>query len=58
MEIDGIEFPAGSEFDINIYCIHHHPDVWTDPMVTYTACITTRTSGRTPWYIDSIMIVR
>ncbi|KAJ8313006.1 hypothetical protein KUTeg_010379 [Tegillarca granosa] len=29
--INGVEVPAGTQVDISIYHIHHHPDVWSDP---------------------------
>ncbi|KAK3084486.1 hypothetical protein FSP39_014278 [Pinctada imbricata] len=31
--LDGIEIPEGTYVDINIYHMHHHPDVWEDPWV-------------------------
>ena len=31
--IDGVEFPKGSFFDLNIYSVHHNPEVWDDPWV-------------------------
>ncbi|KAJ8312167.1 hypothetical protein KUTeg_009540 [Tegillarca granosa] len=31
--IDGVEIPCGPRVDINIYCIHHNPEVWPDHMV-------------------------
>ncbi|XP_053374970.1 cytochrome P450 4A2-like isoform X3 [Mercenaria mercenaria] len=29
--IDGIEIPPGPRVDINIYAIHHNPEVWKNP---------------------------
>lgn len=29
--IDGVEFPKGVFFDLNMYSVHHNPDVWDNP---------------------------
>ena len=29
--LDGVDVPTGSLVDVNIYHIHHHPDVYDDP---------------------------
>ncbi|XP_060571282.1 cytochrome P450 4A6-like isoform X2 [Ruditapes philippinarum] len=29
--IDGIEIPAGPRIDVNIYAIHHNPEIWKNP---------------------------
>ncbi|XP_065192774.1 cytochrome P450 4F6-like [Sycon ciliatum] len=30
-KIDGVQFPAGTDFQINIIGVHHNEQVWTDP---------------------------
>ena len=29
--IDGVTIPIGTEVDVSLYSIHHHPDVWENP---------------------------
>lgn len=31
MEVDGVFLPAGTEFGVSIYALHHNPDVFRDP---------------------------
>jgi len=29
--VNGVAIPAGTNVDIHIYVLHHHPDHWTEP---------------------------
>jgi len=30
--VDGTTFPARTSFHLNIYGVHHNPDVWENPL--------------------------
>ncbi len=34
MTFDGVTVPPGCHVDVSIYCVHHNPTVWNDPMVS------------------------
>ena len=34
MNVNGVTLRPGCHIDLSIYCIHHNPTVWKDPMVS------------------------
>ena len=53
IKLGGHIIPPNLRIDINLYAIHHHPDVWKDPEVCVFTCYVLE-KGNTYVFLDSL----